>query len=175
MFGILISNNTVFPQLKVAGKDGADAKFRGEADDGEGGRLNSFFSRALSFLSTAEGKTFRPAEVVVIIVTNEVDLSVIGQLGSGLRMGVRVQSEKLSGFFAPTRQQMPALQSTRARVPDQNHSPVAENFWWAAQARRESPLPLRKSPSTTKRSQRIIASIVGRGSKRARGDAEAKD
>ena len=111
----------------------------------------------------------------MIIVTNEVDLSVIGQLGSGLRMGVRVQSEKLSGFFAPTRQQMPALQSTRARVPDQNHSPVAENFWWAAQARRESPLPLRKSPSTTKRSQRIIAAIVGRGSKRARGDAEAKD
>ena len=65
----------------------------------------------------------------MIIVTNEVDLSVIGQLGSGLRMGVRVQSEKLSGFFAPTRQQMPALQRTRARVPDQNHSPQAANFW----------------------------------------------
>ena len=129
MFGILISNNTVFPQLKVAGKDGADAKFRGEADDGEGGRLNSFFSRALSFLSTAEGKTFRPAEVVVVVVADEADFAVIGEFGSGLRMRVRVQSEKLSGFFAPTRQQMPALQRTRARVPDQNHSPQAANFW----------------------------------------------
>ena len=44
MFGILISNNAVFPKLKVARKDGADTKFRGEADDGEGGRFDSFFS-----------------------------------------------------------------------------------------------------------------------------------
>ena len=44
MFGILISNNAVFPQLKVAGKDGADTELRGEADDGKGGRLDSFFS-----------------------------------------------------------------------------------------------------------------------------------
>jgi hypothetical protein len=44
MFGILISNNTVFPQLKVAGQDGADTELRGEADDGKGGRLDSFFS-----------------------------------------------------------------------------------------------------------------------------------
>jgi hypothetical protein len=44
MFGILISNNAVFPQLEVAGKNGADTKFRGEANDGEGGRLDSFFS-----------------------------------------------------------------------------------------------------------------------------------
>ena len=44
MFGILISNNTVFPQLKVAGQDRADTELRGEADDGKGGRLDSFFS-----------------------------------------------------------------------------------------------------------------------------------
>jgi hypothetical protein len=74
--------------LKVAGKDGADTELCGEADNGEGGRLDSLFSRALSFLSAAEGKTFRPAEVVVVIVADEADLSVIGELGSGLRMGV---------------------------------------------------------------------------------------
>jgi hypothetical protein len=44
MFGILISNNAVFPQLKVAGKDGSDTELGGEADDGEGGGLNSLFS-----------------------------------------------------------------------------------------------------------------------------------
>jgi len=88
MFGILISNNAVFPQLKVAGKDGADTELRGEADNGEGGRLDSLFSRALSFLSAAEGKTFRPAEVVVVVVADEADFSVIGEFGSGLRMGV---------------------------------------------------------------------------------------
>jgi hypothetical protein len=88
MFGILISNNAVLPQLKVAGKDGADTKLRGEADDGEGGRLDSFFPRALAFLSAAEGKTFRPAEVVVVVVADEADLSVIGKFGSGLGMGV---------------------------------------------------------------------------------------
>ena len=65
----------------------------------------------------------------MVVVADEADLSVIGQLGSGLRMGVRVQEDRLSGFFAPTRQQMPALQRTRARVPDQNHSPQAANFW----------------------------------------------
>jgi hypothetical protein len=61
----------------------------------------------------------------VVIVANEADLSVIGEFG---RL-VRVQEDLLSGFLAPTRQQMPALQRTRARVPDQNHSPHAENFW----------------------------------------------
>ena len=88
MFGILISNNAVFTQLKVAGKDGADTELRGEADDGECGRLNSFFSRALSFLSAAEGKTFRPAEVVMVVVADEADFAVIGEFGSGLRMRV---------------------------------------------------------------------------------------
>jgi len=111
----------------------------------------------------------------VVIVADEADFSVIGEFGRLVGMRLRVQEDRFSGFFAPTRQQMPALQSTRARVPDQNHSPVAENFWWAAQARRESPLPLRKSPRTTKNSQRIIGLIVGRRSKRARGDAKAKD
>jgi hypothetical protein len=42
---------------------------------------------------------------------------------------LRVQEDRPSGFFAPTRQHMPALQRTRARVPDQNHSPQAANFW----------------------------------------------
>ena len=129
MFGILISNNAVFPQLKVARKDGADAELCCEANDGESGRLDSFFSRALSFLSAAKGKTFRPAEVVVVIVANEADFAVIGEIGRLVGMGVRVQEDRLSGFFAPTRQQMPALQRTRARVPDQNHSPQAANFW----------------------------------------------
>jgi hypothetical protein len=44
MFGILISNNAVFPELEVTGKDGADPELRGEANDGKGGRLDSFFS-----------------------------------------------------------------------------------------------------------------------------------
>lgn len=61
----------------------------------------------------------------MVIVADEADLSVIGEFG---RL-VRVQEDLLSGFFAPTRQQMPALQRTRARVPDQNHSPQAANFW----------------------------------------------
>ena len=65
----------------------------------------------------------------MVVVADEADFAVIGEFVSGLRMRVRVQSEKLSGFFAPTRQQMPALQRTRARVPDQNHSPQAANFW----------------------------------------------
>jgi len=70
MLGILISNNTVFPQLKVAGKDGADTEFCSEADNGEGGRLNSFFARALSLLASSKGETFRPAEVVVVVVAD---------------------------------------------------------------------------------------------------------
>ena len=78
-------------------------------------------------MSAAEGKTFRPAEVVVVIVADEADFTVIGEFERLVR--VRVQEDRLSGFFAPTRQQMPALQRTRARVPDQNHSPEAANFW----------------------------------------------
>ena len=129
MFGILISNNAVFPELEVTGKDGADPELRGEADDGKGGRLDSFFPRALSFLSAAESETFRPAEVVVVVVADEADFAVIGEFGRLVGMGMGVQEDRLSGFFAPTRQQMPALQRTRARVPDQNHSPQAANFW----------------------------------------------
>ena len=78
-------------------------------------------------MSAAEGKTFRPAEVVVVIVADEADFTVIGEFERLVR--VRVQEDRLSGFFAPTKQQMPALQRTRARVPDQNHSPQAANFW----------------------------------------------
>ena len=78
-------------------------------------------------MSAAEGKTFRPAEVVMVIVADEADFTVIGEFGRLVR--VRVQEDRLSGFFAPTKQQMPALQRTRARVPDQNHSPQAANFW----------------------------------------------
>jgi hypothetical protein len=80
-------------------------------------------------LSAAKSETFGPAEVVVVIVADEADFAVIGEFGRLVRMGVRVQEDRLSGFFAPTRQQMPALQRTRARVPDQNHSPQAANFW----------------------------------------------
>jgi hypothetical protein len=42
----------------------------------------------LSFLSAAEGKTFRPAEVVMVVVADEADFAVIGEFGSGLRMRV---------------------------------------------------------------------------------------
>ena len=56
----------------------------------------------------------------MVIVANEADLSVIGEFGK--LVGLRVQEDRPSGFFAPTRQQMPALQRTRARVPDQNLS-----------------------------------------------------
>ena len=80
-------------------------------------------------MAAAKGKTFRPAEVVVIIVADEADFAVIGEFGRLVRMRLRVQEDRFSGFFAPTRQQMPALQRTRARVPDQNHSPQAANFW----------------------------------------------
>jgi hypothetical protein len=65
----------------------------------------------------------------VVIVANEADLSVIGEFGRLVGLGMRVQGDRPSGFFAPTRQQMPALQRTRERVPDQNHSPQAANFW----------------------------------------------
>ncbi len=65
----------------------------------------------------------------MVIVADEADFAVIGEFGRLVRMGVRVQEDRLSGFFAPTRQQIPALQRTRARVPDQNHSPQATNFW----------------------------------------------
>ena len=63
----------------------------------------------------------------MVIVADEADFTVIGEFERLVR--VRVQEDRLSGFFAPTRQQMPALQRTRARVPDQNHSPEAANFW----------------------------------------------
>ena len=63
----------------------------------------------------------------MVIVADEADFTVIGEFGRLVR--VRVQEDRLSGFFAPTKQQMPALQRTRARVPDQNHSPQAANFW----------------------------------------------
>ena len=76
-----------------------------------------------------------------------------------MRMGVGVQRDDFSGFLAPTTQQSPALQRARARVPDQNHSPWAENFWKAAQASRESPLPLRRRPRMTKESQRIMKDL----------------
>jgi hypothetical protein len=63
----------------------------------------------------------------MVIVADEADFTVIGEFWRLVRM--RVQEDRLSGFFAPTKQQMPALQRTRARVPDQNHSPQAANFW----------------------------------------------
>ena len=63
----------------------------------------------------------------MVIVADEADFTVIGEFERLVR--VRVQEDRLSGFFAPTKQQMPALQRTRARVPDQNHSPQAANFW----------------------------------------------
>ena len=63
----------------------------------------------------------------MVIVADEADFTVIGEFERLVR--VRVQEDRLSGFLAPTRQQMPALQRTRARVPDQNHSPEAANFW----------------------------------------------
>ncbi len=65
----------------------------------------------------------------MVVVTDEADFAVIGEFGRLVRMRLRVQEDRPSGFFAPTRQQIPALQRTRARVPDQNHSPQAENFW----------------------------------------------
>ena len=64
----------------------------------------------------------------MVIVADEADFSVIGEFGRLVGMRLRVQEDRFSGFFAPTRQQMPALQRTRARVPDQNHSPQAANF-----------------------------------------------
>jgi hypothetical protein len=39
-------------------------------------------------LSAAKGETFRPAEVVVVVVADEADFTVIGEFGSGLRMRV---------------------------------------------------------------------------------------
>jgi hypothetical protein len=83
----------------------------------------------LSFLAAPEGKPFRPAEVVTVVVTDEFHLAVIRGWCRGMRMGMRRQGDYFLGFWAPTRQQMPALQRARARVPDQNQASPVENFW----------------------------------------------
>ena len=128
MFRVLITQDPSFPQVEVTGEDGADAEFRRGADYGEGGGFDSFFARALSFLPAPEGKPFGPAEVVTVVVTDEFHLAVIRRWCRGMRMGMRGQGDDFLGFWAPTRQQMPALQSAKARVPDQNQSSPVENF-----------------------------------------------
>jgi len=151
VLGILVTDNPAVPQVEMMGQDGSDPDFRGCADDGEGGRLDPNLSRALSFSSAAKGKSLRPPLIFAIVIANQIDLSVVGRGRWVVWMGIQ---NRLSGFLAPTTQQIPALQRARARVPDQNHSPPAENFWWAAHARRERPAPFSRRPKITKDSQR---------------------
>ena len=99
------------------------------ADDREGGRFNSNFAFALAFPTTPKSKAFGPTKIFGIVEGNEVDFSVIGQRGwGGVGVGVRVQKFVFSGFFAPTTQQIPALQRARAKAPGQNHCPPVTNF-----------------------------------------------
>ena len=125
MFRVLVTENASFSQMKVTGEDGADSELCGEADDGEGRRLDPDLALPLALAATAKGKALRPAEVFGIIVGNEIDLAVIG---GRMGVGVGIQRGEFPGFFAPTTQQTPALQRAKARVPDQNHSPLPENL-----------------------------------------------
>ena len=152
---ILVADDPPIPQMEVAGEDGTNPNFCSCADNREGSGLDPDFSRALSFPAATKGKALRPALIFPIIITDQIYLSVIRSRGWGV--GMRVQ-DRVSGFLAPTTQQRPALQRARARVPDQNHSPPAENFWKAAQARRERPDPFKRRPKTTSVSQRNIRS-----------------
>jgi hypothetical protein len=127
MFRVLVTKNATFSQMEVSGEDGANSELCGKADDGQGSWLDSNFAFALALPATAKGKAFRPAEVLGIIIGNEIDFAVIGRSRVGMRMGI--QRDDFPGFFAPTTQQRPALQRARARVPDQNQSPPAENLW----------------------------------------------
>ncbi len=130
MLGVLITENALFTKMEVAGEDGTNTELRRKTDDGEGGWFDTNFAFALAFAATPKGKAFRPAEVLGVVVGDEVDLAVIGggmgRMGGG--MGRGIQRDDFSGFLAPTRQQIPALQRARATAPDQNHSPPAENF-----------------------------------------------
>jgi hypothetical protein len=141
--------------MEMTRKDGPDADFRGRADDGEGGGFNAHLSGALSFPAATEGETLRPTLIFAIVISDQIHLAVIRSRGGGVGMCVQ---DRVSGFLAPTTQQIPALQRTKARVPDQNHSPPAENFWKAAQARRERPDPFSRRPKMTNVSQRNIFS-----------------
>jgi len=152
---ILVTDDPSISQVEVVGQDGANPDLCRRTDDGEGGRLNPDLPRALPFPTASEGETLRPALIFAIVITNQIHLSVVRRGRRVVRMGIQ---DRDSGFLAPTTQQMPALQRTKARVPDQNHSPPAENFWWAAQARRERPIPFRRRPNMTKDSQRNIIS-----------------
>ena len=121
MLRILVADDSAVPELEVPGKKRAHPNLRGEADDREGGRLNAGFSGAFPLAATPKGETLRPAHVFAVVVADEIDLSVIRGLGRGIQV-------EDPGFLAPTTQQTPELQRARARVPDQNHSPPAENF-----------------------------------------------
>lgn len=155
----------------MAGEDGADSEFGGKADNGKSGGFNADFALALAFPATAKGKAFRPTKIFGIVVGNECNLAVVGRRErGGARMGMRVQDFCFSGFLAPTRQQRPALQRARARVPDQNHSPPVTYFWAAAQLRRESPAPFRSRPPMTKESQRTMEMMIKSSAPGARWD-----
>ena len=130
VFGVLVAKDALFTQVEVAREDGTNSEFGGKADDGEGGGLDPDLALALALSAPPKGKAFRPAKVFGVVVGYEVDLTVIGWSGGrvGMRMGVGVQRDDFPGFLAPTTQQSPALQRASASVPDQNHSPWAENF-----------------------------------------------
>ena len=120
---ILISEDTPVPEFEMAGEKGADTELGRSTDDGEGGGLNADLARPLPFPSTADGEAFGPTQVFPVVRMDELGFPVVGED----RGRVRIQVEPW-GFLAPTTQQIPALQRTRARVPVQNHSPWATNF-----------------------------------------------
>jgi hypothetical protein len=93
-FGILIPEDATVAEFEVAGEEGANPKFCGRTDDGEGGGLDADLANALPFPPTADGETLRPAEIFPIVGMDKFGLAVIG----GRRGGVWIQG-KASAFF----------------------------------------------------------------------------
>ncbi|NCZ96468.1 hypothetical protein EBZ02_04805, partial [bacterium] len=62
-FGILVPEDAAVSEFKMPGEEGADAKFGGRADDGEGRRFNPYLAGPFPLTAAANRKTLRPAEV----------------------------------------------------------------------------------------------------------------
>ncbi|NDD56843.1 MAG: hypothetical protein EBZ44_03860, partial [Verrucomicrobia bacterium] len=93
-FGILVPEDAAVSEFKMPGEEGADAKFGGGADDGEGRRFNPYLAGPFPLTAAANRKTLRPAEVFAVVGMDEFRFPVIG----GVAGRMRIQEETFMAF-----------------------------------------------------------------------------
>jgi len=75
---VLVPEDAAIPELEMTGKQRANAKLGRSADNRKGGRFDADLAGAFAFPATANGETFRPAEIFAVIRVDELRFAVIG-------------------------------------------------------------------------------------------------